>query len=131
MKISVEIRWLKPVKSLRGPFSEGECLFVGVDCDYIDDRDDLMQAIEDDIGDSYVEGEDYELVNEEQFWKDMDCSASEITNPEALDGRLEKIREVLRRYFEFNDSAERNEQYDENYSAQAAIDDIHEIVGSI
>lgn len=43
----------------------------------------------------------------------------------------EKIRQVLRRYFEANDNGDPNPEFDENFVAQAAIDAIHEIVGKI
>ncbi len=43
----------------------------------------------------------------------------------------EKIRQVLRRYFEANDNGDPNPEFDERFEAQAAIDAIHEIVGKI
>ena len=43
----------------------------------------------------------------------------------------EKIRNVLRRYFEANDNGDPNPEFDERFEAQAAIDAIHEIVGKI
>ena len=46
-----------------------------------------------------------------------------------VDEFKEKIRGVLRRYFECNDSGTHNKEYDPDYTAQAAIDDIHEIIG--
>ena len=43
----------------------------------------------------------------------------------------EQIREVLKKYFEFDDSGNKNEDYDETFAAQDAIDEIHDIVGDI
>ena len=42
-----------------------------------------------------------------------------------------RIIEVLRRYFETDDSGDFNKKHDDSYTAQDAIDDIHEIVGEI
>lgn len=42
-----------------------------------------------------------------------------------------KIKDVLRRYFETDDDGEPNEEFDDGYTAQQAIDDIHDIVGDI
>ena len=43
----------------------------------------------------------------------------------------EEIKDVLRKYFECDDSGNKNENYDETFSAQDAIDEIHSIVGNI
>lgn len=43
----------------------------------------------------------------------------------------DQIKDVLRRYFENDDSGNKNEEFDESYAAQNAIDDIHSIVGDI
>lgn len=43
----------------------------------------------------------------------------------------DKIKSVLRRYFEVDDNGEPNKEFDEYYTAHAAIDDIHDIVGDI
>ena len=59
--------------------------------------------------------------------------------PEAIDCTEEldynalknKIKAVLRRYFETNDDGEPNEEFDDGYTAQQAVDDIHDIVGEI
>jgi hypothetical protein len=42
-----------------------------------------------------------------------------------------KIKDVLRRYFETDDDGEPNKEFDDGYTAQQAIDDIHDIVGDI
>lgn len=42
-----------------------------------------------------------------------------------------KIKDVLRRYFECDDSGNDNKEFDDSYTAEAAIDDIHDIVGDI
>ena len=42
-----------------------------------------------------------------------------------------QIVAVLRRYFEYDDKGNPNAEYDPNYSAEDAIDDIHGIVGKI
>ena len=45
--------------------------------------------------------------------------------------KIEKIKNVLRRYFETDDNGEVSKTYDENFSAADAIDEIREIVGKI
>lgn len=45
--------------------------------------------------------------------------------------RIEQIKEVLRRYFECDDSGNPNPDFDDCMSAQDAIDEIHSIVGDI
>lgn len=42
-----------------------------------------------------------------------------------------KIKGVLRRYFETDDCGNDNKEFDDSYTAQQAIDDIHDIVGDI
>ena len=42
-----------------------------------------------------------------------------------------KIKGVLRRYFETDDSGNDNKEFDDSYTAQDAIDDIHDIIGEI
>ena len=42
-----------------------------------------------------------------------------------------QIQEVLRRYFEEDDNGHKNEEYDPNFSAQDAIDEIKDIIGGI
>ena len=42
-----------------------------------------------------------------------------------------QIKDVLRKYFEYNDYGEPNDAYDPNLDALAALDEIHEIVGEI
>lgn len=53
---------------------------------------------------------------------------SEVTDDKAV---REKIKAVLRRYFEINDEGLDNPEYDEDFTSQDAIDAIHEIVGDI
>ena len=48
-----------------------------------------------------------------------------------MEDKIEKIKNVLRRYFDYNDHGDPNEQFDPDCTAQDAIDDIHEIVGEI
>lgn len=43
----------------------------------------------------------------------------------------EKIKAVLRRYFECDDNGRENPAYDENFAAADAIDEIHALVGEI
>lgn len=43
----------------------------------------------------------------------------------------ERIRNVLRRYFEADDNGNPNPEFDESFEPQAVIDAIHEIVGKI
>ena len=42
-----------------------------------------------------------------------------------------KIKAVLRRYFECDDDGDANKEYDPNFSAQDALDEIKEAVGGI
>lgn len=42
-----------------------------------------------------------------------------------------KIRGVLKRYFECDDNGDPNKEHDPDYTAQDAIDDIHDIIGDI
>ena len=43
----------------------------------------------------------------------------------------EQIKEVLRKYFEYHDNGNKNEEFDETFSAADALDEIHYIVGDI
>ena len=43
----------------------------------------------------------------------------------------DRIKNVLRRYFECNDNGDANPEFDEYFSAEEAIDEIHNIVGEI
>lgn len=45
--------------------------------------------------------------------------------------KIERIKDVLRRYFEVDDNGDDNPMYDDRFTAQEAIDNIHEIVGDI
>ena len=45
--------------------------------------------------------------------------------------KIERIKNVLRRYFEVDDNGEVSKTYDEHFTASDAIDEIHEIVGDI
>ena len=45
--------------------------------------------------------------------------------------KIHQIKKVLKKYFEEDDHGRKNKDYDESYSAQDAIDDIHEIIGEI
>ena len=44
---------------------------------------------------------------------------------------IERIKNVLRRYYEAHDNGEVSKTYVEYFSASDAIDEIHEIVGKI
>jgi hypothetical protein len=44
---------------------------------------------------------------------------------------IEKIKNVLRKYFEYDDHGNPNEEYDPDMYPQDALDEIHEIVGKI
>ena len=46
-------------------------------------------------------------------------------------GEIEKIKNVLRRYFDTDDNGEVSKTFDEYFTASEAIDEIHEIVGNI
>lgn len=54
-----------------------------------------------------------------------------MNHSEECDDKISKIKAVLRKYFEVDDSGVDNAEYDPNFSAQDAIDEIHEIVGNI
>ena len=42
-----------------------------------------------------------------------------------------QIADVLRKYFQYNDRGEPNDEYDPNFIPQDALDEIHEIIGNI
>lgn len=44
---------------------------------------------------------------------------------------IEQIKNVLRKYFEYDDNGNPNEEYDPNFSATDAIEEIHQIAGKI
>lgn len=45
--------------------------------------------------------------------------------------KLEQIKNVLRKYFEYDDQGNPNDAYDPDFAPQDAIDEIHNIVGKI
>ena len=45
--------------------------------------------------------------------------------------KIETIKNVLRRYFDYDDNGNPTKEFDENFTAQDAIDEIHDIVGDI
>jgi len=54
-----------------------------------------------------------------------------ITDYAEYNALKNKIRAVLRCYFEVDDNGNPNPEYDESFEPQAAIDKIHEIIGDI
>ena len=42
-----------------------------------------------------------------------------------------RIAEVLRRYFDTNDNGDPNPEFDDCFTAEEAIDEIHDIIGEI
>ena len=42
-----------------------------------------------------------------------------------------QIANVLRKYFQYNDRGEPNDEYDPNFTPQDALDEIHEMIGNI
>ena len=46
-------------------------------------------------------------------------------------GLVEKLRKLLRRYFETDVNGDPIPEYDPNYSAQDFVDDVHFLVGRI
>lgn len=54
-----------------------------------------------------------------------------ITDYAEYNALKNKIRAVLRRYFEVDDNGNPNPEYDESFEPQAAIDEIYEIIGVI
>ena len=49
----------------------------------------------------------------------------------AIDFNMIEIRKVLRKYFEYDDNGNPNKEYDPNFSANDAVDEIYQIVGKI
>lgn len=60
--------------------------------------------------------------------KDINTNVPEEHNINVL---KKNIKAVLRRYFEVDDNGNPNPTFDENFTAQDAIDEIHGIVGDI
>lgn len=48
-----------------------------------------------------------------------------------MDDKIEKIKNILRRYFEVDDNGNPNVVFDDSFTASEAIDEIHTIVGEI
>ena len=46
-------------------------------------------------------------------------------------GLVEKLRKLLRRYFETDDNGDPIPEYNPNYSSQDFVDDVHFLVGRI
>ena len=42
-----------------------------------------------------------------------------------------RIANVLRKYFQYDDCGEPNDEYDPDFAPQDALDEIHEIIGDI
>ena len=42
-----------------------------------------------------------------------------------------RIANVLRKYFQYDDCGEPNDEYDPDFTPQDALDEIHEIIGDI
>lgn len=42
-----------------------------------------------------------------------------------------QIANVLRKYFQYDDRGEPNDEYDPDFTPQDALDEIHEIIGDI
>ena len=42
-----------------------------------------------------------------------------------------QISNVLRKYFQYDDCGEPNDEYDPDFTTQDALDEIHEIIGNI
>ena len=42
-----------------------------------------------------------------------------------------RIANVLRKYFQYDDCGEPNDEYDPDFTPQDALDEIHEIIGRI
>lgn len=70
-----------------------------------------------------------DVLSDEFGWcvKDFEVDHIEYTHVEIV----ERVRNVLRRYFERDDSGNENKDYDDGMSAQDAVDEIHQIVGEI
>ena len=78
----------------------------------------------------------HDLLNE--FFEEVQ-QRKETTMPDTVDYSEEcdyeslkkRIKDVLRKYFECDDSGNPSKEFDDRFTAQDAIDEIHEIVGDI
>lgn len=81
------------------------------------------------------DGEDINTAVEEYMDKNFDwCHKGfdlEVDPEEWEDYRIERIRNVLREYFQYKTNGELSLDYNPAYSATEAIDDILDIVGEI
>lgn len=48
-----------------------------------------------------------------------------------MNDKIEKIKNILRQYFEVDDNGNPNAVFDDSFTATEAIDEIHTIVGEI
>ena len=73
-----------------------------------------------------------ERLETEEGIDDVEKFEWEIVEPSTEEAtKIEKIKAVLRRYFEMNDNGDVNPEYDKHLTSQLAIDEIHNIVGAI
>lgn len=89
-----------------------------VDLDNIDLEDpnnSIREALESELAIDDVESFDWDTI--------------EPGDEEA--DKIERVKAVLRRYFDTTDDGEVSPDFDEDFSAQDAIDEIHDIVGDI
>lgn len=115
-------------------------VIVPIDPDYVDaDKDDIYQAVA--VSDEMFKAfgyepspDEFEILNIDDIIEDIMAlplpvgDASEDCDYNYL---KKQIVGVLRRYFDYNDNGDPNPEFDDTYTAQEAIDDIHEIIGNI
>lgn len=116
-------------------------IIVPVDADYVDSTSESIKsyvAESEELHSAFgytPSCDEFEVVNMDELLDDtrdaqapVEPDCSEDCDYNCL---KKKIAGVLRRYFEVDDNGDPNPEFDDTYTAQAAIDDIHEIVGDI
>ena len=79
-----------------------------------------------------VELEIRERLKAEGDIDDVVCFDWEIVDPDDEELTIiNKIKDILRRYFEYNDNGDLNPEFDDYLTPTDAIDEIHRIVGDI
>lgn len=117
MKFDIKILWIKDIMNhIKGDVTE-----VSINLEQVSDHIELLLEIENQIGD-LEEGEDFEIIDEAQFWTKAHAAA-------AGNDKLDDIRAVLCKFFEEHSNGDRSEDFDPDFCADDAIDEIADIVG--
>lgn len=129
------------VRMLEADTGASNDIIVPVDADYVDSTSESIKshvAESEELHSAFgytPSCDEFEVVNLDELLQDMrDAQASiEPDYSEDCDYNClkKKIAGVLRRYFDYDDNGDPNPEFDDTYTAQAAIDDIHAIVGDI